>query len=83
MTRDALYESLKHALNEDFGIDESRITPTSDLVEDFDLDSIDAADLIVKYKEYLPKKVDAAMFRNIRTVNDVLDLLLPDTKETK
>ena len=81
MTRDDLYESLKDALATDFDIDKEQISLDSDLVEDFDLDSIDAADLIVKYKEYLPAKIDASMFRSIRTVRDVLDLLLPEDKQ--
>lgn len=81
MTRDELYESLKDALSGEFGIDRSSITLDSDLVEDFDLDSIDAADLIVKYKEYLPKKIDASLFRNIHTVRDVLDLLAPEDRK--
>lgn len=81
MTRDALYESLKDALATDFDIDKEQISLDSNLVEDFDLDSIDAADLIVKYKEYLPAKIDASMFRSIRTVRDVLDLLLPEEKQ--
>lgn len=78
MNREELFESLKDALHDDFGIDKADITLDSNLVDDFDLDSIDAADLIVKYKEYLPKKVDASMFRSIRTVKDVLDLLAPE-----
>lgn len=82
MTRDELYESLKDALATDFDIDKERISLDSNLVEDFDLDSIDAADLIVKYKEYLPAKVDAGMFRNIHTVRDVLDLLCPQQKNS-
>ncbi|MDD7200876.1 MAG: acyl carrier protein [Sphaerochaetaceae bacterium] len=81
MTRDELYESLKEALSTDFGIDKEKVSLDSNLVEDFDLDSIDAADLIVKYKEYLPAKVDAGMFRSIRTVRDVLDLLCPRDKQ--
>ena len=81
MTRDELYESLKEALASDFGIDKEKISLDSNLVEDFDLDSIDAADLIVKYKEYLPSKVDAGMFRSISTVRDVLDLLCPENKQ--
>lgn len=81
MTRDELYESLKEALASDFGIDKEKISLDSNLVEDFDLDSIDAADLIVKYKEYLPSKVDAGMFRSIRTVRDVLDLLCLENKQ--
>ena len=80
MTRDELYASLKEALVADF-IDGEKISLDSNLVEDFDLDSIDAADLIVKYKEYLPAKVDAGMFRSIRTVRDVLDLLCPENKQ--
>lgn len=79
-SRDALFERIKGILVSEFQINEQDITPDSRLVDDFDLDSIDAADLIVKFKEYLPPKVDASMFREMHTINDLLNLLTREQK---
>lgn len=70
-----LFEKIKAILVEEFDIEESSITLDSKLVDDFGLDSIDAAELIVKFKSYLPAKVDASMFRGIVTIKDLIDLL--------
>ncbi len=72
---DELFQKIKEILVSEFEIAEDEISLDSDLIEDFDLDSIDAAELIVKFKEYLPPKVDASMFREIRTVQNLIDLL--------
>ncbi len=71
-----LFSKIKEILISEFDIAEDEITLESNLVDDFDLDSIDAAELIVKFKEYLPPKVDASMFREIRTIQDLIDLLV-------
>jgi acyl carrier protein len=46
-------------------------------VADLDLDSIDAVDLIVKMKPYTTGKVDPELFKNVRTVQDVVEILQP------
>lgn len=74
--QEELFEKIKAILIEEFDIDADSITPESKLVDDFDLDSIDAAELIVKFKSYLPSKVDASMFRGIVTIQDLIDILL-------
>jgi len=73
--RDGLFQKIKGILVSEFEIPEEKITLQSDLVNDLDLDSIDAADLIVKFKEYLSPKVDAGMFREMHTVEDLVNLL--------
>ncbi len=70
-----LFERIRNILAEEFDINRDDITLDSNLVEDFGLDSIDAAELIVKFKNYLPPKVDANMFREIRTIRDLIGLL--------
>ncbi|MBR1920045.1 MAG: DUF1493 family protein [Spirochaetales bacterium] len=75
-----LFSKIREILVSEFDIAEDEISLDSDLVEDFDLDSIDAAELIVKFKEYLPPKVDASMFREIRTVRDLIELLVKNAK---
>ena len=43
------------------------------MVEDLDLDSIDAVDLIVKLQSKINQKVDPEDFKQIRTLQDVVD----------
>ena len=50
------------------------------LGDDLDLDSIDSIDLIVKMKEFMPAdkgNVDPSIFKTVKTVQDVVDALVP------
>jgi len=66
---------LRKVLSEDFEIDPELIVLEANLYEDLDLDSIDAVDLIVRLKEMTGKKVPPEMFRSVRTVADVIEVL--------
>ncbi len=79
--KDDLYQRIVDVLVDEFDIDRDEITPESRLVEDLELDSIDAAEMIVKFREYLPPKVDAGMFREIRTLQDLVELLVADSEK--
>jgi acyl carrier protein len=77
MTKTEVFEKIKEILICEFDLDEALVTPQANLVADLDLDSIDAVDLIVKMKRYTTGKVDPALFKNVRTVQDVVDILHP------
>ena len=77
MTKDDIFGKIKDILSSEFEINLADIKPESQLYEELDLDSIDAVDLVVKMKEFIPGKVDPALFKNARTVQDVVDLLYP------
>jgi acyl carrier protein len=77
MTKDAIFIKLKEVLTEEFEIDSDAIKAESKLYEDLDLDSIDAVDMIVRMKEFTQEKIDPVLFKNVRTVQDVVDLLYP------
>lgn len=62
-------------LHEMFDLDKSKITLNADLYADLDIDSIDAVDLAVKLKEITGKRLQPEVFKNIRTVRDVIDAL--------
>ncbi|MGH8495502.1 MAG: acyl carrier protein [Burkholderiales bacterium] len=66
---------LRDVLAQDFSIDPEAVVPDARLDEDLDLDSIDAADLVVRLKEVTGKSVRPNAFRSARTVGDVLDVL--------
>ena len=74
-TRDELSALLRDILEEDFEIDPEDIRDDVSLYEDLDLDSIDAVDLVVKLREKTNKKIDPDAFKQVRTVEDVINAL--------
>lgn len=72
-TKAAIYETLKGIFNELFEIDPSDIELTMHLYDDLDIDSIDAVDMIVKLKELTGKKLQPSDFKEVRTVEDVVN----------
>jgi acyl carrier protein len=77
MTQDDIFEKIKEILVHEFEIDAGAVTPEAQLFTDLDLDSIDAVDLLVKMKEYTRENIDPELFKHVRTVQDVVDVLFP------
>ena len=78
-----VFETLKSTLVEQFEIDPAKIVPDARLLEDLDLDSIDAVDMIIKLQEITGRKVSPEDFKGVRTVGDVqriVEKLLAETK---
>ncbi|WP_108044125.1 acyl carrier protein [Neisseria cinerea] len=76
MTEQEIYRLLRDTLIELFEIEPERITPNTNLYEDLEIDSIDAIDLIDRIKRETGRKLQAEDFRNVRTVNDVVQAVL-------
>ena len=77
MTKEDIFQKLQQILAEEFKIEMETITPEATLYEDLELDSIDAVDLIVKMKGYIPGKMDPEQFKKTRTIQDVVNILHP------
>jgi len=77
MTKDDIFNKIKGILAKEFELEESSITPQSKLFEELEMDSIDAVDLMVKMKEYIPSKIDPEQFKKVVTIQDVVDILYP------
>ncbi len=75
MNRDEIFEKVRDILAEMFEIDPATVKLESQLVQDLDLDSIDAIDMVVKLQELTGKRVEEAKLRKVRTVGDVVDLV--------
>ena len=80
MTKEEIFDKLKAVLSKEFEIEEDKITPAAKLADDLELDSIDSIDLIVKMKDFIPGKVDPAIFKTVKTMQDVVDALYPYTQ---
>ena len=74
-TKDEIFTKIKDVLVKEFSIDASKLTPDAKLVEDLDLDSIDAVDLVVRLQSVIGCKVEPDDFRQIRTLQDMVDAI--------
>jgi acyl carrier protein len=75
LTREQAAQWLSEFLHEYFGIERARIHPGVDLYAELDLDSIDAADIVLKFNETFGRKVDVRTFKSVRTIDDALNAL--------
>jgi acyl carrier protein len=81
MTKDEIFVKIKDILTQKFEIESEAVTPEARLYTELELDSIDAVDLLVKMKEYIPGRIDPEMFKKAVTVQDVVDVLYPLMQE--
>ncbi|MCL2233476.1 MAG: acyl carrier protein [Treponema sp.] len=81
MTKDDILSKMQDILSAEFQLDRETITPDAKLFDDLQLDSIDAVDLLVKMKEFMPGKVNPEMFKKVVTVQDVVDVIAGMTSD--
>lgn len=74
MTQEQIFERIRTVLSETFEIAPEKITWEAKLLEDLDIDSIDAIDLLVQLRPMLGNaSIDSKYFHNMRTVGDVVE----------
>lgn len=75
MSREQQYDWIVNLLADMFELDRAAITMQSNLYEDLDIDSIDAVDLAVKLKQLTGKRLSPEVFKEIRTIEDIVNAL--------
>ena len=75
MTKDEIYARIRATLVENFEIPSERVTLEARLMDDLELDSIDAIDMAVQIQEMTHVRVDEEALRKLRTVGDTVDLV--------
>jgi acyl carrier protein len=70
-----VFERLKAVLVEEFGFSAERIQPTTHLVNDLDLDSIDWINMAVALETRTGRKLAEEDLADIRTVQDVVQAI--------
>jgi acyl carrier protein len=73
--REEILEQLRTVLSDQFELEPGQIVPEANLYTDLDLDSIDAVDLFLTLKEITGRKIQPQAFKDVRTVNDVIDAI--------
>ncbi len=75
MTREQIFEKLRAAIVELFEVDGETVRLGSSLIDDLDLDSIDAVDLIAKMQELVGRRIEQESFKKVRTVGDIVEVV--------
>jgi acyl carrier protein len=70
-----MYEQLKTILIEDMQIEEAKISPEAELVNDLGFNSLELAELVVQCEEVFNVDVDEEIAKDFVTVSDVAKYL--------
>ncbi|QZA82542.1 acyl carrier protein [Deefgea piscis] len=73
MEKKAIHDAVVNIIATLFEINPARITPDAQLYADLEIDSIDAVDMAAELKTLVGKKISPADFKQVRTVQDVID----------
>jgi len=74
-SREQIFELLREILVSEFSLAADQLSPASELVEDLDLDSIDAIDIAVRLEESTGVRVEEESLKAIRTLQDVVEIV--------
>lgn len=74
-TKEELFDEIVRVMGDLFEVDTEGVTRESRLVEDLDLDSIDAVDMIVHLQNMIGKRIKPEALKSVRTVGDVVDVI--------
>lgn len=76
MTREQIFAEIQKIFVETFELDPGVIKPEARLIDDLDLDSIDAIDMVVRLQDFTGQRVPEDELKTLRTINDVIDLVV-------
>ena len=80
MDKNVIYEKLKEIMISEFKLTADSISPEKHLYNDLQLDSLDIVDLILRLNDYIGEKIDITVFKDARTVQDLVDSITPFCK---
>ena len=75
MTDNELVKKINALMSSGFELEDEKLVPSARLKEDLQLDSLDAVDMLVYLEDTFKMKVEGERLTQIRTMNDVYDLV--------
>jgi len=81
LNKDAIYEKIKEIMASEFKLDADSIGLEKHLSNDLQLDSLDIVDLILRLSDCIGEKIDPTLFKDARTVQDLVDSVTPLWKQ--
>ncbi len=82
ITKDEIFARVARVLEESFDLLPAQLRPDAHLIDDLELESIDAIDLVVSLEAETGLDVSEAELKSIRVVQDVVDLVHRKLAET-
>lgn len=76
VTKEEVFEKIKHILVEEFEVEEDDITLESNLFTELELDSLDAIDLMVTLDKELDIEIKTEEMKNLITVDNVCNFVV-------
>ena len=67
-----VFERIREIICEQLDLEEDSITMDSDIMEDFEADSLDLVDLVMSLEDEFNMEVPDDQIENVRTVGDVV-----------
>ncbi len=75
MNRETIIQTINDFLVEEFEVDASHISPTANMKETLDLDSLDYVDLVVIIESNFGVKLEGKDFQTIHTFDDLYEIV--------
>lgn len=75
VSRETIYQWVSEILKREFEVSDADLSLSAHLIDDLDLDSIDAVDLSVRLEEKTGLSFKEEDLKAIRTVGDVVDFI--------
>lgn len=75
LTRDQLFELVASVAAEIAGRDQAEVRPDSSMRSDLSMDSLEDVEMALELEERCGKSITDEDMENLRTINDVVDLL--------
>ena len=74
-----VFEKVKEILCDQLDLEEDKVTMDSDIVEDFEADSLDVVDLVMSLEDEFGIEIPDEEIENIKTVGDVVRYIEENT----
>ena len=76
MNQEEALLKIREIFAKNFSIKPEEVMPTSKLYEELSLDSLDAVDLVLELQDLTGKKIKPEVFKSVRTVQDVIIIIV-------
>ena len=70
-----IFERVREIICSQLDLDEDRVTMDSNILEDFDADSLDLVDLVMSFEDEFGIEVPDDAIESLRTVGDVVNVV--------
>lgn len=67
-----IFERIREIICDQLDLEEDKVTMDSDIIEDFEADSLDVVDLVMSLEDEFGMEVPDDQIENFRTVGDVV-----------